>query len=354
MKTVDKRPPPWPEEGLESVPRCPVCGGGDRKLLHAGLTDRVFRVAPGEWTLRGCAGCGSAYLDPRPTRAAIHLAYAGYYTHQGAAGKAEYGSLSRVRRLRRRLANGYVNRRYAAGIEPYNRLGVPVARFLPGFRKALDLEYRHLPRLPEGGGSLLDVGCGNGAFLRLAAACGWRVVGLEPDRVAVDRARQAGLTVHRGGIEYFEGAIELFDVITLNHVIEHVHDPVDVLRRCRSLLKPGGRLWLETPNIGGFGYARFGAYWRDLDPPRHLVLFNRRSLQRALIGAGFLPPVVLARPSACSGAFAGSFAMTLGRSPYETSPPPRRIRLQASVARVAEALFPGRREVLTLAAQRAA
>ena len=72
----------WPDNELELLKYCPVCGSRERELLHTGLRDRVFGVAPGDWTLHRCLECQSAYLDPRPTLATIGQAYTNYYTHQ--------------------------------------------------------------------------------------------------------------------------------------------------------------------------------------------------------------------------------------------------------------------------------
>src|SRR5438067_9223839 len=73
----------WPDEGLQSVKVCPICDSGKRIQLYSNLIDKVFRTAPGRWTLYQCQGCSSAYLDPRPTPESIHLAYKNYYTHSG-------------------------------------------------------------------------------------------------------------------------------------------------------------------------------------------------------------------------------------------------------------------------------
>ena len=75
--------------------------------------------------------------------------------------------------------------------------------------------------------------------------------------------------------------------VTLSHVVEHVHEPLKLLRQCLALLVPGGRLWLETPNLRSFGHEVFGSAWRGLEPPRHLVLFDRHTMTAALAGAGF-------------------------------------------------------------------
>lgn len=95
------------------------------------------------------------------------------------------------------------------------------------------------------------------------------------------------MDVSVGGIDALDAVNERYDVITLSHVIEHVGDPNDALLRLQGALKPGGRLWLETPNLGSLGYRLFGRNWRGLEPPRHLVLFNPRSLRESLARAGF-------------------------------------------------------------------
>lgn len=342
----------WPIDGLDYLGCCPVCGCTDRSVLHEELVDNVFFCAPGKWTQWKCAKCSSAYLDPRPTQATIHHAYANYYTHQEAARKGDYASLSPFRKLRRRLVNGYTNWRYSTHNRPSSAFGVIAAFLMPNLKRVLDLQYRHLPKLPKGSGVLLDVGCGDGSFLSRARTCGWDVVGLDPDPKAAANAAQQGLTVYEGGIEYFDGKTELFDVITLNHVIEHVHDPVKVLKTCHALLKPGGQLWLETPNIDSFGHARFQKNWRGLETPRHLVLFNRHSLKQAFTNAGFPAPQDWARPSPCAGMFQASFAMVHGHSPNEAVAVPKALQLQAAIAAFAEMLLPSRREFMTVSARK--
>lgn len=338
----------WPAEDLETVDHCPVCGETSRAMLHADLVDNAFRAAPGKWALWSCAKCRSAYLDPRPNPSTIHRAYANYYTHQAAAGKDDYAALSPLRKLRRRLVNGYTNWRYGTQALPFSRWGVPVAYALPSLKKVLDRQYRHLPRPPLAGGHLLDIGCGDGSFLSLARTCGWVVTGLDLDPMAVANAARQGLTVHEGGIEYFEGQTELFDVITLNHVIEHVHEPVEVLKRCHALLRPGGQIWLETPNIDSFGHARFQKNWRGLESPRHVVLFNLYSLGQAFFRAGFPAMHARACRSPCVGMYRLSYDLEQGCTGYAGMGMPMVLKLQGMLASVAEMIVPSRREFLTV------
>ena len=311
QQQLDRTHEPWPEEGLEEVDKCPVCGSEEREVLYEGLRDRVFFCAPGEWTLHRCDGCGSAYLDPRPTPETIHLAYESYFTHEAAL---EFSSLSISEKFRRILANGYRNWRYGTQDKPASRLGILAAWMMPSARATIDAGMRHLSK-PRPGQRLLDVGCGNGGFLLRARSAGWDVVGLDFDPKAVDTARKRGLDVYLGGIEIFEGKQNQFDVITLSHVIEHVHDPNCVLRNCFRLIKPGGYLWIETPILSAEGHKLYGQNWRGLEPPRHIVIFTSDSLRYALYNAGFKKIDAMPYRPMCKQMFAASEAIAERRNP---------------------------------------
>lgn len=343
---------PWEVSGLEFINFCPVCGSESREIIYRDLVDNVFKVASGKWQLWKCSSCFSAYLDPRPTRETIYLAYENYYTHQEAFERDDYASLNILRKLRRWLVNGYTNWRYSTQAMPASSLGILIAYTIPSLKKILDRQYRHIPKLPKHGGKLLDVGCGDGTFLRLARTCGWDVTGVDPDPVAVTNAAKHGIKVFEGSVESFVGKKELFDVITLNHVIEHLHDPVDALKICYDLLKPGGLLWLETPNIDALGHVRFRGNWRGMEAPRHLVLFNRRSLVQSLVNVGFSSWRHMRRPNPVGGMFQASFAMEHGYSPYRLLKVPKSVKWQIGLAILLEFILPTRREFLTIMASK--
>ncbi|MEW6689361.1 MAG: class I SAM-dependent methyltransferase [Pseudomonadota bacterium] len=272
----------WPAHGLERVPACPLCGSGARSVLHAGLRDYAFRTAPGEWVLQRCADCGCAYLDPRPDAATIALAYERYYTH--ADGPAD----SAFTRLRRRIAEAYLNARYGTSYPNAFPGGQHIVGLFPRRRAYLDVSFaRHLDPAAGDNRLLLDVGCGNGAFLQFVTHLGWAAEGIDSDAAAVAAARAAGCRATHGSLDKLPFAKNRYQHVTLSHVIEHVYEPLELLGQCFELLAPGGRLWLETPNLGSFGHSVFGPAWRGLEPPRHLVLFDRASLTAALAAAGF-------------------------------------------------------------------
>ncbi len=347
---MSKNSRPWPQSDLEAVPHCPVCNSTERSLLYGGLTDRVFGIADGMWDLYKCAQCASGWLDPRPTSGSIGRAYESYYTHE-AEDHPIVRRKGRIRSLLHDLINGYQNRRYGLKRSPALPMGRWLLPLLPSLRSAADAECRHLPPLPAGGGRLLDVGCGNGGFLMLAKQAGWQVEGLDFDVGAVQAARSRGLEVHHGGIEVLEGRSACYDVITLCHVIEHVRDPIANLSRLHALLKPGGLLWLDTPNLSSLGAARFGPNWRALEPPRHLVLFTPTSLMDSLFSAGFISCKQHWRGMSLFEVYASSEAIAnggigLGAS-HQGHPP-----LQDIFAELREMIQPSRREFLTISAHK--
>ena len=135
-------------------------------------------------------------------------------------------------------------------------------------------------------GTLLEVGCGDGAKLAMLRSFGWRVVGQDLDTKAAHNAREKfGLDVRTTNVESIARTGVTFDAVIANHVIEHVSDPVAFVRYCTAMLAPGGRLVIMTPNIDSHGHHVFGRSWMGLDPPRHLFLFSPVSLARICAAA---------------------------------------------------------------------
>ncbi len=343
---------PWPSEGLETLDKCPICDAFERCSLYSGLADNTFFCAPGVWQLWKCGNCRSAYLDPRPTPKTIANAYKKYYTHSSSAGKVDYSKLSILKKIRRSFVNGYTQKKYGCPDQPANSFGFYLANILPFLKRAPDRYFRNLPKPITGANKLLDFGCGDGAFLELAQRCGWDVQGVDPDPAAVFIAREKGLNVDIFRDEFLVDQNEIFDAITLSHVVEHVHCPKRTFNRCFELLKPGGILWLETPNINSFGHKCFGRNWRGLEAPRHLTILSREALHKTLAAAGFDKIQEKSRPSPTPWTYKASSAMVEGLSPYSPINVSIKIRLKAYWASGLGNFLPSRREFLTVIARK--
>jgi len=143
-------------------------------------------------------------------------------------------------------------------------------------------------RFVPDGGRLLDVGANLGLFVREAAPH-FEAIGIEPSPAVAEFARQEyGVDLRTGSI-YDEDAATSgsFDVVTLFDVIEHLPDPDRALLQCRRLLRPGGYLFVTTPDAGSLLARILGNHWHYIDMDEHVALFTRRNLAATLERTGF-------------------------------------------------------------------
>lgn len=227
---------------------CAACGSTDRATVSAGIHDHEYG-APGTYSWVRCDGCGLVRIDPMPTDFVLSLAYPNHY-------------------------HAYQS--------PRSRL---VAWYIGLRRRA---RAKDLARLVPEGGTILDIGCGTGALLSALGTYGtFRLLGVEYRGEAAEAARRCGGTIWTGELEHAEIEAGTVDLAIMEHVIEHVRDPARTLERIARLLKPGGRVVGETPNLRCPDAKIFGRYWGGGHAPRHLHLFTPRSLERSLREQGF-------------------------------------------------------------------
>ena len=248
-------------------PSCYLCGS-QGKYIYQGLKDRIFDVQ-GEWNLKECENpeCKLVWMDPMPLEKDIGKVYHTYYTHYKNRWKRQYRILTIFLIWTMRQISSVLKR---------------ITLVRPELKR-LNLMYLDKQKP----GRLLEIGCGSGQRLAQMRALGWEVEGQEIDPKAAAHASSKGLIVHLGNLQNLSFSDALFDAIIMNHVIEHVHDPVAVLTECYRILKPRGILVVVTPNIESCGHRHFRSFWMGLDPPRHLYLFTRKTLRKIAERAGF-------------------------------------------------------------------
>jgi SAM-dependent methyltransferase len=231
---------------------CCLCGRSDSEFLfHA--RDRLHGCE-GSFAYVRCAGCGLVYMDPQIVPEDLPRVYPSDYGPHHANGK---------KRQSRRSLQAVIRK------TPF------VSRVCAGFNSQ---------------SRLLDVGCGSGAFLHaIGTLTGCEIYGVDISRAAVAAAKQGyGVEVFAGTLPEAPFADESFDVVTAWWYLEHVPNPVEVLRKVHQLLKPGGLSIMGVPNVDSLNARVFRDRWFHLDCPRHLHLYSPTTITRLLGQAGFV------------------------------------------------------------------
>lgn len=262
------------------LPNCIICNNKGN-ILHENLNDRLFGSV-GVWNFRKCSNneCGTLWLDPMPQSDEIWKAYQEYYTHED--------DKTNIFPFLRSIEQAYISAKYGYAREQ-NLLKHLLSYLLYLFpTECAEIDIRVFYLNANKGAKLLDIGCGNGSLIQRLAKREWDVRGIDFDEKAVKHCQSKGLNVTDGDLISQKFNDSSFDVITLNHVLEHLFNPLEVINECFRILKPGGELVISTPNNNSWLYNKiFKKYWLTLDPPRHVIIYNRKSLTSILRNTGF-------------------------------------------------------------------
>ncbi len=147
-------------------------------------------------------------------------------------------------------------------------------------RAKVILDFLNKKRVKQ---EVLDVGCGAGYFLKEATDQNWRVEGIELSKKVIERTKELGeFKIHQGEIKSCLDQCPQYEVITAQHILEHIHDPLTFLKQVHEKLKPGGWLVLAVPNYDSWMRQWAGMNWVLLREQGHLLHFSSRSLASLL------------------------------------------------------------------------
>lgn len=136
-------------------------------------------------------------------------------------------------------------------------------------------------------GKVLEVGSSTGLFLSLLKAKGWDVTGVEISTEAAKYAQERGVPTIQDPIEKLNLPQASFDLVIINHTLEHLQNPKNVLGKLNSLLKVGGVLLIDVPNFGSVSSKLWKTSWHALLPEEHIWHFTYTSLSKLLQPSGF-------------------------------------------------------------------
>lgn len=222
---------------------CPVCTS---KNINPLLTIKDYSVSGEEFVIWQCSGCNLRFTQNVPDETNIGPYYksSDYISHTNSD-------------------KGFINKTYQK-IRNYT---------LQQKAKLIG------DKMQMKAGSLLDIGSGTGAFLNVMEKEGWKVKGIEPDEDARKLAKSLyGLTVDEpSAIEGIHNGS--FNVITLWHVLEHVHQLHDYVEHLKRMLSPTGKMFIAVPNYQSQDSEIYRTYWAAYDVPRHLYHFSPKTIK---------------------------------------------------------------------------
>ena len=255
----------------EHVAACPMCGSADLRPWRQRSRDWSRPEAPDRLDYSECRSCGGYFLADRPLESElgkIYLPdYGPYQSGPVAARRAPANPVTRVVSIP------------ARGITALLRAVLP---------DALERELERFYTPERQGATLLDYGCGAPTFLDHARGLGWRTVGADFTDDVLEAVRANGHEAFLVGDALNAGVPDgSVDAVRMNHVVEHLYEPGEVLGELRRKLAPGGRIHISTPDPGSLGSKLFGRHWHALDSPRHLVLLRPKVLTGLMLQAGF-------------------------------------------------------------------
>jgi SAM-dependent methyltransferase len=238
----------WFARFPDEASACPACRSTRIQLIDAIPT---LRDAQGRYVsfITGCHDCGLLFTNPVRTAEELQK----YYEEDGA-----WADIMEARRLR-----GKARERVRKPMTARDRLLIALEPYVP-------------VNSPPAGARVLDFGCGDGKFLDRLQNRGWETYGIEP-------AMSVAFTRHR--------RLEVpppdptFDFIIVHHVLEHVPEPLDLLRQLGAATRPGGVLFISLPRLDTV--AEHGHLKYCLDGRKHLVSFSETCLSGLLARSGF-------------------------------------------------------------------
>lgn len=250
---------------MKEITVCPICGSPRNSFKPLYLLSDSMHDISGRYQIVKCENCSLFLINPQPTGEELNRHYpAEYYSFR--ASPPRYYGKSLIEKLGAALRHPLYT--------------VAVILELPLRRREI---FQHNTRL-------LDIGCGQGEYLqrlRIKNQYNMQLYGVDVGGVDEERMRKQSIKFFKGDLAEAKFKDAFFDVVTINHALEHVEDPVRVLREINRILKKTGKLIIGIPNTGSATYFLFRENSVQLDVPRHLFGYSVRNIRMLAKKTGF-------------------------------------------------------------------
>jgi SAM-dependent methyltransferase len=256
---------------LEDIHSCPVCQSSDR-LPWSEAHDLLTRLSDQDFFYSTCSDCHVLYMSRRPVESDVSFFYRGdYHPYQSEVTKSTLKQ-SKLSKLKQWLKKSvfFLN---------------PNLNIRRQYHKHYHTNGQRL--------NFLDFGCGAGKQLNYLKKFHWNTVGVDFSPIAVETAVKNG---HQGYlVSDFanSGLHDYFDLVRMNHVVEHLYHPHEVISGVAEKMKGGAILHIAVPNPAGISAKIFQRNWHGLDCPRHVILYSPETMIKLLQTNGFINCVVL-------------------------------------------------------------
>jgi len=245
--------------------QCNLCDSNKFEYLFSNR-DRMFPEIEGYHKLFKCSNCGLIFLHPHPSK----NDFSKYYPKNKYSVLTDSGQIKHMRKIFTLIECLFQYCEYKSKTSKF-------LRFACLFFYPIKSMFRTTKVIENG--NYLDVGCGIGYFLFIMKYLGMNSHGVEPGEFDKKLSEDYNLNIFNGTLLDAKYDANFFDVITLNHVLEHTNNPSEIMKELYRILKPGGYLIIGVPISNSLAFKIFGKYWAQLDTPRHLFIFSETNLK---------------------------------------------------------------------------
>ena len=207
---------------------------------------------PGYFNVVRCKSCGIMRTNPRPTQSCI-----GFYYPES------YGP--------------YLSSKVSLNHKP--------KMWKRSLRRLLKINDIRIPTIKTG--RMLEIGCSSGSYMHRMAVQNWDVEGIEFSPFAAMNARSFGFKVHIGSVESAPDPEYQYDIVVGWMVLEHLHEPVKVLKKLKRWTKPNGWIAISVPNAASLEFKIFKDLWYALQLPTHLYHFTPDTIKKLFEYSGW-------------------------------------------------------------------